>query len=254
MKIDNPFGSSEISALTLTPESGNMITSHSPAVVSRREVTPVVPPAGEEIDSDLGGICETYLLKIDGVKFVKKTDSHGIHALMNEWFAYEVCAALGFKFVPPTYFCRDANYNLFTLQRFVENASTWTCSRHDVQAKVNRDKLTNIMLFDYLISNSDRHGSNFMLTQQAEPYAIDHHLIHSYFDFPDLVCYRHNINDRATLNEFARRLSAANLDNLLATCKTEDAEAFRARASRIILNAWRTFEEAYDSLRRWRAR
>jgi hypothetical protein len=216
-----------------------------------RSPEPIVPPASKQIDSDLGGICETSIIEIDGKRFVKKTDSHGLHALKNEWFAYELAAALGFRFVPPTYFCRDDDFNFFTLQRFVSNADMWNSTPYAKRGKVNQNKLANILLFDYLISNSDRHGANFMVSNASEPFCIDHHLLHNTWQHWPHACYMNYVNHSYTLNEFAFRLSRAKLTSLLETLDDTERNAFNNRASRIITQAWRPLSAARPVLEHW---
>jgi hypothetical protein len=83
---------------------------------------------------------------------------------------------LGFHIVPPT-IETTMNGQKGSLQLWVENASTATAT-HD-QTRMDPARRELMTVFDYLISNTDRHGGNWLVRdhgQSQEPVAIDHGL------------------------------------------------------------------------------
>jgi hypothetical protein len=83
---------------------------------------------------------------------------------------------LGFHIVPPT-IETTVNGQKGSLQLWVENASTANLV-HD-QFHMDRARRELMTVFDYLISNTDRHGGNWLVRhngQSEEPVAIDHGL------------------------------------------------------------------------------
>jgi len=197
------------------------------------------------------GICGAMRVKLDTVEFVFKSVDES--SLINEYLAYRFAEALGYRFVPATYFCRDENWNFFSLQRFIPNMncwSDWSGKAQNARAKVNGRKLAHCYLFDYLISNGDRHGGNFMIGESGKFAAIDHHIIfQDYYRglFPS-VCYDGSIDYKTPVNEFAMRLNRANLaqyKNILGANRWEQvSEGIRT----IGMHANGTLQQMHDAL------
>jgi len=142
----------------------------------------------KDYSRDLGGY--------GGVFFVKlKDDGEGIFKPKNkereflgrrvepgtyykrERAAYLVDRFLGFNLVPPTVI-REIDGEIGSFQEFIPEAKMW----HEIRQK-DRDKeslkteMFKLWIFDFIIWNSDRHESNFLLDKNGKKaYAIDNGL------------------------------------------------------------------------------
>jgi len=129
-----------------------------------------------------GGANETVFveLKDDGSAIFKP--KAGEYALLRtevkagtyykrERAAYLVDQFLGFDLVPPTVI-RKIDGKEGSLQEFIPNAPV--ASRCD-ESQWNKEELKKLWVFDYIIYNSDRHGSN-LLIKDEKVYAIDNGL------------------------------------------------------------------------------
>lgn len=201
-----------------------------------------------------GGIFGAYKVEIEGKLFIRKNEGiNALEYLISEWLAYEVASAMGFKFVPATYFCRDENWNFFSLQRYVPNAKIFTtvdnreCERLQ---KIDEAKFRHIYLFDYLMANGDRHGGNMLITDKNEPIAIDHGLtlLRPGDDYDPSVCYDGHFDLHKTLNEFAYRLAHADFSKVEQNLKAEYYASFRARCARIVRCGFMTVGRFRDKL------
>jgi hypothetical protein len=240
MKLTNPFGETPISVLT--PKGCEPMSSK----VNRSNDVLELPANVIELEKMNAGIFGAEKVQIGDTLFIRKSERHcGVDMLTREVAAFKLAEALGFKFVPATYLCKDANGDFFSLQKFVPNAQMWCSTNDDVRAKLNANKLANIYLFDYLISNSDRHGGNFLVTKDNQPVCIDHGLLFQWFSN---VCYDGYQNWQYTLNEFAYRLAAADTRWLERNLQSNEYASFRMNASRIIVHAWQTLRHFQDSL------
>jgi hypothetical protein len=117
---------------------------------------------------------------------------------------------------------------------------------------VNKQKLTNIFLFDYLIQNADRHGGNMMVTIDAHPFCIDHHLVFYEGKHKPFTCYQGMQDDDYTLREFAARLLNAKewLKIVDSNLPQKKVDMFWLRVERIITYAEASFGVALPLLTR----
>jgi hypothetical protein len=94
--------------------------------------------------------------------------------------AYLVDKFLRFGLVPPTVI-REVDGEIGSMQRFISNGSTIL---ELPQEKINQDEtqehLARLWVFDYIIYNSDRHNSNFLIGDDKKVHAIDNGLAFGY--------------------------------------------------------------------------
>ena len=242
MRLTNPFGDTPINALTQeNAVMKNAMYSHTPEALLISEPEENRRPIGI-------GIMGAEYVDIGGKRFIKKSDNGDqLHLLVAEVAAFKLAEAMGFKFVPATYFARDKDWNFYTLQRYVANAQSWDRTEEVDREKIDKTKLTHIYLFDYLIGNTDRHGNNFLVTREHEPVAIDHGYS---FQGQDMfgVAYSHYVNPDVTLNEFAYRLSNADTRWIEKSVSRRAWDTFRNHAAFVIRNGFKTFAELKPEL------
>lgn len=221
MTLSNPFDSNRVQFLTPDAKA-------TPLLVSSRAVQNEV--------SINRGICDATFVDIkvgeSSQRFVKKVADE--HALMNEYLCSILCDALGFSFVPKTYFCRNEAWEFFTLQTFVPgmkcHSDLWGQKLEAWEDKANRQLLTDCHLFDYLVNNHDRHGGNFLINaDNGEFAAIDHHITFVSFGGFPLCCYRDTIDTSRYITEFVQRLNRVDLLPFKACLRERDFLAFVER-------------------------
>lgn len=127
---------------------------------------PIYPGATNLVE----GGTEVYLVTlIDGTKAVFKPDDirYSRSSYRKEIAAYHLSEALNLHFVPPTVE-RELFGRKGSMQLYIDNAITFDWSPR------NRDDpaIQLIRVFDYLLSNIDRYGTNY-LHANGRYYAID---------------------------------------------------------------------------------
>ncbi len=115
-----------------------------------------------------GGITETFVMDVDGVKGVFKKMSN---RAKQEATAYQLDRALGFGIVPPVVM-RKVNVGKGdeqgSIMHFVEGV---TAARHTGKFKYN--DMAKITAFDFIIGNQDRHPANVIVDKNGRSWAID---------------------------------------------------------------------------------
>jgi hypothetical protein len=114
---------------------------------------------------DLTGVDESKLVRLGdheifGV-FKAKNKYH-----QNEVLAYRLSVLLGLNLVPMTIFRNHPQFGRGSLQFFIKDA------HHSNQDPYTLS--TNMWLLDYLLENTDRRSSNWILRNGSHPVAIDH--------------------------------------------------------------------------------
>jgi len=129
-----------------------------------------------------------------------------------EVLAYELDKLLGLGMVPPTAMI-EVNEQRGSAQYFVHDATI----SHEVGGKWDRldeQDMVEAALFDYLISNTDRHGGNWMITTDFKIVLIDNG-----FGFP--------INDEHFLSPFKRHAEDSKVPkSILDVMRKTDIESF----------------------------
>ena len=87
--------------------------------------------------------------------------------------AFMVSEAIGWKFVPPTVYRKDAPLGPGSLQLYVEHDSEYHYFSFD---EGDRQRLMPVALFDLLINNADRKGSHILRDPDGRLWLIDHGL------------------------------------------------------------------------------
>lgn len=109
----------------------------------------------------------------ESTQFVSlKDDGDGIwhegsgwpHSPKKERAAYIVDRFLGFDFVPPTV-VRVINGEEGSLQQFVRDAKTGSEIDWKDFSHISIEEIVKLMLFDFLITNMDRHRGNYLMTK-----------------------------------------------------------------------------------------
>jgi hypothetical protein len=115
-----------------------------------------------------GGITETFVMDVDGVKGVFKKMSN---RAKQEATAYQIDKALGFGVVPPVVM-RKVNVGKGeeqgSIMHFVEGM---TAAKHS--GKFKYDDMAKITAFDFIIGNQDRHPANVIVDKGGRSWAID---------------------------------------------------------------------------------
>jgi hypothetical protein len=115
-----------------------------------------------------GGITETFVMDVDGVKGVFKKMSN---RAKQEATAYQIDKALGFGVVPPVVM-RKVNVGKGeeqgSIMHFVEGM---TAAKHS--GKFKYDDMAKITAFDFIIGNQDRHPANVIVDKGGKSWAID---------------------------------------------------------------------------------
>lgn len=88
----------------------------------------------------------------------------------NEVMAYEASEAMRMHLVPPTVEVSIGGER-GSLQRWVEDADEGADYR--ATQRMKRDDWDKLQVFDWMIGNTDRHGSNYLISQDGAVYAID---------------------------------------------------------------------------------
>ncbi len=85
--------------------------------------------------------------------------------------AYMVSEALGWNFVPPTVYRKDAPMGPGSIQQFIEHNSEY---HYFNLTTADRQRLRPAVLFDILINNADRKGSHVLFDPSEKIWLIDH--------------------------------------------------------------------------------
>lgn len=145
---------------------------------------------------NLGGganFSEFIVLKDDGAGVWKPKDGENRELVRNhangnlyvrERAAYLVDLFLGFNLVPPTVI-REIGGHIGSLQKFVPDTlsgyqAEW---RMPERREYLKAQFQVMRLFDFIISNSDRNGGNYLVTEGGKVVAIDHGI-----SFPQIPC------------------------------------------------------------------
>lgn len=115
-----------------------------------------------------GGITETFVMDVDGVKGVFKKMSN---RAKQEVTAYELDKMLGFGIVPPTVMRKvdvGKGEEQGSIMHFVEGK---TAAAHTGKFKYN--DMAKITAFDFIIGNQDRHPANVIVDRNGRSWAID---------------------------------------------------------------------------------
>lgn len=120
-----------------------------------------------------GGVNESLFveLKDDGAGVFKPVEGDSIYHF-HERAAYLVDRFLGFNFVPPTTI-REIDGRTGSLQRFIGDAKSGKELLGEEKEKIPDDEKMKLNIFDFLISNTDRHSGNY-LVKDGRIVAIDH--------------------------------------------------------------------------------
>jgi hypothetical protein len=87
--------------------------------------------------------------------------------------AYLVSEALGWRFIPPTAYRRDAPMGPGSLQLFIEHDPDYHYYNF---SSADRQRLRPVALFDHLVNNADRKGSHVIFGPDDRMWLIDHGL------------------------------------------------------------------------------
>lgn len=121
-----------------------------------------------ETPSPLGITRPIFATLTSGINAVIKPDWHYVG---NEVGAFKVSEYLGWDLVPPTInrrlklSLRNNRERKASLQYFIKDAK---------MAYAPQEMLNQVIVFDYLIGNDDRHGGNGLITPDNKFWAIDH--------------------------------------------------------------------------------
>jgi uncharacterized repeat protein (TIGR03843 family) len=85
--------------------------------------------------------------------------------------AYQLSCTLGWDFVPPTVYRKQAPMGRGSLQLFIPHDPEYHFFNFTVQDK---DRLRPVVLFDLLVNNADRKGSHLLIDSSGKLWAIDH--------------------------------------------------------------------------------
>jgi hypothetical protein len=115
-----------------------------------------------------GGVTETFVVEVDGVKGVFKKMSN---RATQEVVAHEIDRALGFGVTPPTVF------RTFDVGSGPEKGSVMHFVEGTVAAKFGGKfrslDMAKITALDFVIGNQDRHPDNFIIDKNGKAWAID---------------------------------------------------------------------------------
>jgi uncharacterized repeat protein (TIGR03843 family) len=85
--------------------------------------------------------------------------------------AFLVCEALGWDFVPPTIFRRNAPLGAGSLQQFIEHDPN---DHYFNFSDLDKQRLRPVVAFDIIINNADRKGSHILRDKNDHLWLIDH--------------------------------------------------------------------------------
>lgn len=85
--------------------------------------------------------------------------------------AYLVSEALGWRFVPPTVYRKDAPMGPGSIQQYIQHDSQY---HYFNLTSTDRQRLKPAVLFDLLINNADRKGSHVLFDPSGKMWLIDH--------------------------------------------------------------------------------
>jgi len=152
--------------------------------------------------------------------------------------AYQVSEALGWHFVPPTVYRKDAPMGPGSLQQFIEHDPEYN---YFSLSQVDRERMRKVALFDLLINNADRKGSHIIFDSDGKLWLIDHG-----------ICFHRENKLRTVIWDFAGDIIPAELcadlrrlqDSLDPGCELatklagnlspEEIAAIAARASQLL--------------------
>jgi hypothetical protein len=128
-----------------------------------------------------GGITETFVMDVDGVKGVFKKMSN---RAKQEVTAYQIDRALGFGIVPPVVMRKvdvGTGEEQGSIMYFVEGktavahigAVQWRRWKQEKPGKFNYNDMAKITAFDFVIGNQDRHPGNVIVDKNGRSWAID---------------------------------------------------------------------------------
>ena len=146
---------------------------------------------------------------------------------INEEMAYRLDKILGFGLVPPTITSNkttDKGVEFGSEQMIVENATFWNDSNFndDFFTTPSRElenfktRIEQMAVFDFLISNNDRHNENFMFDKNQNIFCIDNGLLSSEstdnYVFSCAISIAHNLfKEKNELKEFIKNHGFYNL-------------------------------------------
>ncbi len=150
------------------------------------------------------GITEPYYMELEGshsIIFKKLSYVHIYNHPMQEILAYKIAKELGIENVPLTVL-KEVNDELGSAQLFIKE--TKALDDLDEEKRALDSEVENIRtLFDYLITNMDRHTGNILKDNAGNTYFIDHSMAfgggtegHRFNNIRDAVPNMERLRDR----------------------------------------------------------
>jgi hypothetical protein len=143
--------------------------------------------APEMNSGSLGGACggsSLIKLKDDGFGVFKPYSDFELTdrkvQIQNERAAYLIDLFLGFDLVPPTVIreltdLTDNTEQVGSMQQFIEKSSLGAELSNSGKNDVDPGEISKLAIFDFMIKNTDRHSSNYLI-KDRKIFAIDHGL------------------------------------------------------------------------------
>lgn len=141
----------------------------------------------EQIVQTLGGLSgENVLIKLRGDMYAVFKNYNDFEMkernlqIRNERAAYLVSLFLGFNLVPPTVIRtltdpENQTEQVGAMQQFIEGANIGASLPNKGKDHIDPDEIAKLGMFDFMIRNTDRHSSNYLI-KDGKVFAIDHGL------------------------------------------------------------------------------